>query len=109
MRVITVNIGQTNIEFDNCMWTGYESIYVNGKLVSKKFSVFGQDHSFDVAENGTWARYLLTVRFGLTGIKTDLFRNGVPIIESGGIGLKVGLPAVAAEVGTRSTSEQEYV
>ena len=34
------------------MWTGKEYIYVNGELVSKKFSWFGIDHVFEVEEEG---------------------------------------------------------
>jgi len=64
MKIISVNIGNTNITFDNCMWTGKEYIYVNGKLVSKKFSWFGTDHVFEVEEEGVWVEYILTTGFG---------------------------------------------
>ena len=52
MKIIVVNIGDTIIEFDNDMWTGHENIYVNGALVSRKFSWFGTDHIFEVKEDG---------------------------------------------------------
>jgi len=84
MRIIAVNIGTTKIEFYNSMWTGVESIYANGELVSKKFSFLGADHAFDVAENGELVHYVLTTGIGWMGATTELTRNGVPIIETGG-------------------------
>ena len=92
MRIISVNIGNTNITFDNCMWTGKEYIYVNGELVSKKFSWFGIDHVFEVEEDGEWVEYVLTTGFGCMGITADLKRNGIPIIESGSGGTTMSIP-----------------
>jgi len=91
MRIIVVNIGDTTIEFDNNMWTGHESIYVNGELVSRKFSFFGIDHVFDVEEDGEWVEYVLTTGIGWTGITADITRNGVPIVESGHQGLQINV------------------
>jgi len=85
MRILSVNLGTTKIVFDNSIWTGIERIYVNGELVSKKFSWFGTDHPFQVNENGETVRYVLTSGYnGWTCTATGrLFRNGVLIAESG--------------------------
>lgn len=83
MKIISVNINGTNIRFDNCMWTGYESIYVNGELVSKKFSWWGMDHFFEVEEDGVWVDYVLTTGIGWGGVTTDIKRNGIPVLVSG--------------------------
>lgn len=92
MKIIVVNIGDTRIEFDNNMWTGHENIYVNGKLVSRKFSFFGTDHVFDVEEDGELIEYILTTGFGWQGITARITRNGIPIVESGCCGLQVSVP-----------------
>lgn len=84
MRIIAINIGTTKIEFYNSMWTGVELIYVNEELVSKQFSLLGTDHHFKVEENGELVHYVLTSGLGWMGITTELTRNGVPIIETGG-------------------------
>lgn len=92
MKILSVNIGGTRIEFDNNMWTGHESIYVNEELISKKFSFFGTDHIFDVEEDGEWVEYVLTTGYGWQGIKTKITRNGITIIDSGCCGLQVSVP-----------------
>jgi len=91
MKIISVNINGTNISFDNCMWSGYEYIYVNGELVSKKFSWFGMDHFFEVEEDGVWVDYVLTTGFGWSGITADIKRNGIPVLESGKTGMHLNL------------------
>lgn len=104
MRIISVNIGDTIIEFDNDMWTGHENIYVNGELVSRKFSWFGTDHIFEVEENGVWVEYVLTTGFGWMGITADITRDGIPIVESGrqGMNLSVTTGALNAPKNYRS-------
>jgi len=73
------------------MWSGYESIYFNGLLVSKKFSWFGMGHVFEIEENGEWVEYIVTTGFGWRGITADVRRNGVYLIKGGGIGMQVRL------------------
>ena len=86
MKIISVNINGTNIRFDNCMWTGYESIFVNGELVSKKFSWFGMDHSFEVEEDGEWVDYVLTTGIGWSGVTTKITRDGIIVLDSSNVG-----------------------
>lgn len=92
MKIFAINIGQTNIEFHNNMWTGHESIYVNGERVSKQFSFFGTDHFFEVEEAEGWVAYVLTTGIGWMGVTTSLKRNGVFVVEGGGSGTNVNLP-----------------
>jgi len=92
MKIFAVNIGQTYIEFYNNMWTGHESIYVNGELVSKKWSFFGTSHHFEVEEADGWAAYKLMTGISLMGVTTSLKRNGVFLIEGGGYGTNAHLP-----------------
>ena len=83
MRNLSVNIGTTNVVFDNSMWTGKEYVYVNGELVSKKFSWFGTDHNFQVVEDGETANYVLTTGYNGWGITGRLTRNGVMVVDTG--------------------------
>ena len=80
MRILSVNIGTTTVAFDKFMWT--EKIYANGELMSKKFSVHGTKHRFEVEENGEIVKYILTTGGGGTGNKNRLTRNGAMIVES---------------------------
>jgi len=86
MKILSVHLGSTNIVFDYCIWSGYESIYFNGLLVSKQFSWLRRDHTFEVEENGTWVEYMVTTGFGWRGITADVHRNGVYIIKGCGMG-----------------------
>jgi len=92
MKIFAINIGQTNIEFYNNMWTGHESIYANGQLVSKKWSFFGTNHFFEVEEEDGWVDYVLTTGIGLMGVTTSLSRNGVSVIEGCGYRTQANLP-----------------
>ena len=92
MKIFAVNIGQTYIEFYNNMWTGHETIYVNGELVSKKWAFFGTSHHFEVKEVDGWATYKLITGLGWMGVTTSLKRNGIFIIEGGGYGTNARLP-----------------
>ena len=83
MKILSININGNSIVFDNCNWTGYEYISVNGEVVSKKFSWFGVDHIFDVEEDGEWVEYVLRTRFDFNGMSANLTRNGVQIINGG--------------------------
>lgn len=88
MQYVQVRIGKLLIDFHNS-WLGEESVYVNGKLVSKKSSVWGTDHHFVRQEDGEEAHYVLTSRIdGMMGVALDLRRNGRPVKQ--GIGVPYG-------------------
>ena len=73
--------GETIIEFHN-NWMGEETVIVNGKVVSKKSSVWGTNHYFTLMEDGHQARYILTTRVNETmQVVLDISRNG-DLIES---------------------------
>lgn len=109
MRIIVVNIGDTIIEFDNDMWTGHENIFVNGELISRKFSWFGTDHIFEVEEDGVWVEYILTTGFGWMGITADITRNGIPIVESGRHGMNLSISNSAALEAPKNYRSDEFV
>ena len=89
------------------MWTGYEKIYVNDELVSKKFSWFGTDHFFEVKENGAWVDYVLTSGFNGFAITASLKRDGVSIIDSGSGGMHLNLAANSSK--QVSYNERDFV
>jgi len=80
--------GDTIIEFTNS-WTGEETVIINGQEVSKKSSVWGTHHVFNVIENGESVNYVLTTKVdGQMRIYLDLKKNGVIIQEN--IPLRLG-------------------
>ncbi len=88
--------GDTIIEIHN-NWLGEETVIVNGQIVSKKYSVWGTNHYFNVMEDGHTIRYILTTRVdGNMQVVLDLSRNGKPIYEG-----------VAINYGTKPTSPHE--
>ena len=75
-------LGDTIIEFHN-NWLGEETVIVNGQVVSKKSSVLGINHHFNLIENGNQARYVLTTKItDLLQVAIDLRRNGELLQEN---------------------------
>lgn len=69
------------IEFHN-NWLGEEKVFVNGKLVSKKSSIMGTDHRFNILENGKQSRYVLVSKItDMMQVALDLRKNGQVIQE----------------------------
>ena len=81
MKVTTINLGETHIEFHNAL-SGKETIKVNGEVVSSKFSFSGMDHVFQVHEGGEEVTYKLTSGTGMFGVMFSLYKNDNAIIES---------------------------
>ena len=79
MKIITINLGETCIEFHNS-WLGKETIKVNGEIVCSKFSFSGIEHEFEVKEDGELASYRLKTGLGLMGLGINLFRNDKAVI-----------------------------
>jgi tetratricopeptide (TPR) repeat protein len=70
------------IEFHN-NWLGEEKVYVNGQLVSRKSSVFGTNHRFNLIENGNQVRYVLSSKLtDMMQVALDLRKNGVIVQEN---------------------------
>lgn len=106
MKIIEVNVGTTKIEFHHSMWTRQQYIYVNDKLVSKKFAWFGVKHRFSVKEQGELVDYVLSSGLGWTRIKTTLIRNGVVMLKTGGSSCTT---MTIPELAGRSILKNEYV
>lgn len=79
MKLITIYNAHNRIEIHNSIW-GRETITVNDKVVSSKFSFFGATHKFTVSENDQDVSYSAKIRFGF-GLVVDIFRAGEPILE----------------------------
>ncbi len=70
-----IQVGHITIEFHS-NWLGEEVVIVNGQVVSRKASFAGTDHSFNVVENGTVSRYILTSKLSMMGeALLDLRKN----------------------------------
>ncbi|MDX1478262.1 MAG: hypothetical protein R3301_11195 [Saprospiraceae bacterium] len=81
MQYKKLKVGDTVIEFHN-NWLGEETVIVNGQVVSKKSSIMGTHHHFNVLEDGHHVRYVLTTKVS-SGFQVllDLRRNGQLIQE----------------------------
>ncbi|NND34577.1 MAG: hypothetical protein HKN76_18470 [Saprospiraceae bacterium] len=76
MHYKKLHVGDTVVEFHN-NWLGEETVIVFGKIVSKKSSILGTNHYFEVQENGERAKYVLTTKVDANlQVKIDLLRNG---------------------------------
>lgn len=79
--------GDTVIEFHN-NWLGIETIIVNGQIVSKKGSIMGTEHYFNLIEDGHNARYILTTKVNSAmAVFIDLRKNGEIVQEDIPVGM----------------------
>ena len=92
MKIVTVNVGTTSIEVNNNNWTGQESVFANGKLVSKQFSFFGSNHEFQVMENGASVDYVVSVGLNWMMVTIKIVRDGVVLLDSNKDGWLINLP-----------------
>ncbi len=81
MKYTTLNLGENRIEIYNSL-LGKETIKVNGKIVSEKYSIFGAKHKFKVIENGNEVNCKIDIGFGINGVVFDLYKDDKPIIVS---------------------------
>jgi hypothetical protein len=63
MRVLVVNGNKIEINLLS-LFSGKETIYYNGEIVSQKKSLWGGLHSFNVKENGIDTLYEIKVGMG---------------------------------------------
>ena len=56
-----ITIDNNLIEINNS-WIGVQTVLVNGKVVSKKFSFLGTNHYFTIVEDGHEVEYILTTK-----------------------------------------------
>ena len=81
MKVTSITLGETKIEFYNSL-LGKERIIVNGEELSSIKSLTGTEHNFTVTESGENVDYKLITGINLNGIAISLYRNGNPVIET---------------------------
>lgn len=76
MRYLTLNINEnTSITIDND-FSGKESVFYNGELMSSHRSFLGSKHEFSVKELGSEVRYKVDISLnGFTGIGFEIKRN----------------------------------
>jgi hypothetical protein len=76
MRVLVVNENKIEIDLLS-LFSGKETIYYNGEIVSQKKSIWGSLHSFKVIENGGDVQYEIKVGVGFPIRSTVVIcRNG---------------------------------
>jgi len=76
MRILLVNGNKIEIDLVS-LFSGKETIYYNGEIVSQKKSLFGGLHTFKVVENGVDAQYEIKVGMGFPIRATvEIKRNG---------------------------------
>lgn len=81
MKYTTIYHEDKKIEIFNSM-LGKETIKVDGKTVSSKYSLFGASHYFSLKEDGQTNHYQFHFSMSSNGIVYDFYKNGKPIIES---------------------------
>ena len=75
MKRVEFTIDNSTIQFSN-NWMGNETILVNGTPVSKKFSIFGTTHYFNIVNNGVMENYSITTKLSFkNNLVISLFKN----------------------------------
>jgi len=90
MKVSSLHIGNNVIEARNNMWTGIETVYFNGRRVSRQFNWFVGIHEFEeLADDGInmdYYRVEFRVNWGrMCMISADMYRNGECILNDSGV------------------------
>ena len=76
MRVMVVNGNKIEIDLLS-LFSGKETIYYNGEIVSQKKSFWGSSHTFKVKEEGMDTQYEIKVGMGFPlRTTTVITRNG---------------------------------
>ncbi len=76
MRVLVVNGNKIEIDLLS-LFSGKETVYYNGEIVSQMKSLWGGVHAFNVKENGVEAQYEIKVGMGFPIRATIVIsRNG---------------------------------
>lgn len=93
MKFVSIYLEGIVIEIHNNLF-GVEQIKVNGNLVSSKFSIFGAKHDFIFDGH----QYKIVITSGFTGVWYDLYKDGIPIIETTKNGCLIVLAIVLVSV-----------
>ena len=74
MKYTDFEINGNSIEFHNSI-VGKETVFVNGKVTSRKFSIFGTKHKFDLDRKQYELKSRLQPLIGIR-VKLELMENG---------------------------------
>lgn len=89
MKLASLSIGQDLIEVHNSMWTGVETVFINGQEVSRQFNWFNGVHKFQVMNQSTGVNDYYRVEFNAnfnstTMVDISIFLNEECILDLGG-------------------------
>ncbi len=79
MKYITINLEGNKIEVHNSLF-GNETIKVNDKIVSDKFSIFGAEHNFKIIENEKEVECKIDIGLSFQGVIFNLYKDEKPIL-----------------------------
>lgn len=89
MKLASLSIGQDLIEVHNSMWTGVETVFINGQEVSRQFNWFNGVHKFQVMNQFAGVNDYYRVEFNTnfnstTMVDISIFLNEECILDQGG-------------------------
>lgn len=79
MKYLTLFYEGNKIEVHNNI-LGKETIFYNDQMVSKKFSLLGAKHLFEVTEDGQVVNYEVAIKYNEYGLGFCVYRNNQPIL-----------------------------
>ena len=104
MKILSVFSNGNEIAIHN-NHLGRETIFYNGTQVSKKFSMLGTVHHFDVQEGHEWIEFVIKVGYNSWGaVSANVWRNGEPILMSLRATYESCRPQTATRVSTTGSS-----
>lgn len=80
MKVLSIFSHGNEIAIRNNL-LGQEIILYNGNELSRKFSVFGRTHAFDVHEEHEPVEYVIKLGYNAWGLSVNVWRNGEPLVK----------------------------
>ena len=80
MKILSVFTNGNEIAIRNNLW-GQEIILYNNTEVSRKSSLFGATHCFEVWEERELVEYVVKLGFNVHGVSMNVWRNGEFIVK----------------------------
>lgn len=81
MKFTTIYLLENKIEISNSLF-GNETVKVNDKIVSRKFSFTGATHEFKLLDQGNEVECKIKMGFGFNGVIFSLYLDNKAIVES---------------------------
>ncbi|MEP7267401.1 MAG: hypothetical protein ABI844_07205 [Saprospiraceae bacterium] len=81
MTIWTITQNQQTIEFQNT-WLGKEKVFLNGKLVTNIFSMFGTTHEFINIEQDQKVTYRLETLVNGSALNSELYINNKQVLKT---------------------------